>query len=223
MNELNIKRKIQLHFRRFEFKYLISYQQHQKISRIISRKLAPDPFGEPKGIYTITNLYFDSPGLKYYYQNEAGLKDRQKIRHRFYNHERDKTFWEIKRKTDAVIIKDRCFLNDYSSAMQNQIRYFNLRDRLLPTLWVEYQREAWILPANDLRATFDFNINISSSRLQDRYPRFWEKKLLPGFIVMELKFNGRLPYWIYSLMKQFSLERQALGKYQFAVQNLFKK
>lgn len=217
------KRKIQLHFRRFEFKYLISYRKYRQICKLLKNRLKPDPFAGKSGVYTVTSLYFDSPGLKYYRQNEAGLKNRQKIRHRYYNHQPQDTFWEIKRKDDVIVTKDRCLLTKTSSEMYKKMRYYQLIDRLLPTAWIEYQREPWILPYNDLRVTFDFDILISHAHARTQYPEFFDKKLYSGYIIMEIKFSGKLPYWIHRLIQQYSLDRKTLGKYQFAIPNLTDK
>lgn len=194
-----------------------------EIRELLRNRLNPDPFAGKSGAYTVTSLYFDSPGLKYYRQNEAGLRNRQKIRHRYYNHQPQDTFWEIKRKDDVIIIKDRCLLTNASPEMYKKMRYYQLTDRLLPTVWIEYQREPWVLPYNDLRITFDSKILISHAHAQTHYPNFFSKSLYPGYMVMEIKFFGKLPYWIHRIIQQYSLNRQTLGKYQYAIPNLTDK
>ena len=195
-----------LHFRRLEFKYVLTPEQHKKIQTQIRAFMIPDPYAKNKGAYTVSSLYFDSPGLRYYYENEAGLKTRQKIRHRWYNHDNSKIFWEIKRKKDAVVIKDRCLASKPTKSIKQQLDFYTLRHRLRPVLSVHYQRQPWIIPGRRFRFTFDYDLFAD------------DKELLPEKVIMELKFTGKLPFWTHRLIQQHSLERQAMGKYRLAVE-----
>ena len=213
-------RRLKLHFRRFEFKYLVSPQQHREIVSLLRPQLVPDPYGGGDGSYIVTSLYFDSPGLRYYRENEAGLEGRQKIRHRFYNDDPRELFWEIKKKRSDVVFKDRCLSSRPVAEFVRQLEYYRLWHRLAPMVWVRYLREAWQLPGGQLRITFDSGIQAVKARRKVELMPEWRKNLLSGWVVMELKYSGMLPKWIYRVISEYSLTRQPIGKYRLALEGL---
>lgn len=214
------KRRLKLHFRRFEFKYLISPQQHREIAGLLRSQMVPDPYGGGDGSYTVTSLYFDSPGLRYWRENEAGLEGRQKIRHRFYDDNPTDLFWEIKKKRSDVVFKDRCLAGRPEPELVKQLEYYRLWHRLIPVAWVRYLREAWQLPGREFRITFDSEIQAARSGGGKIFMPARRERVLPGRVVMELKYSGTLPKWIYRVISEYSLTRQAIGKYRLAVEGL---
>ncbi len=95
---------------RFEFKYVISRQIARQVEAYIDKiGLAKD--GPGHGQYTVCSLYFDTPTLKDYYEKQAGLKNRQKLRARIYeadfNHDSEKIWLEVKEKHDMFVHKNR--------------------------------------------------------------------------------------------------------------------
>ena len=71
-------------FNRFELKYLIGLQQAEQFKTGLKRYLVPDEYGRSNGRYTLSSLYYDSPDLRCYRENETGLKFRRKLRIRRY-------------------------------------------------------------------------------------------------------------------------------------------
>lgn len=219
--EVILGRRIKLHFRRFEFKYLVSSEQKNGIIKQIKPFMRLDPFVTSGSSYLVTSLYFDSPTLTFYRQNEAGLPDRKKIRLRYYDNNRKIVFKEIKRKHQDIVYKDRIVSNGSSnSSVELEIRWLTKLLHLRPTLWVKYDRQPWIDPKNNLRITFDSDITAASAKFPSDQKTTWCKKILPGFDVMELKFDGKLPWQIFNIIGKFSLIREALSKYRLAVEKL---
>ena len=109
--------KTKLHFQRFEFKYQMPLDFVEGIIPELLKYMDFDPFAQkfPDHGYTVASLYFDSVGLDCYYQKLAGVRTRKKLRIRFYPENgltpETKVFLEIKRKYDAVVVKDRLALN----------------------------------------------------------------------------------------------------------------
>lgn len=108
-----------LHFQRYEFKYFLP---ERWIPGLIER-LAPftevDPFlrREPSArtSYPVTSLYFDSWDLQSWREKEGGQLARRKVRLRTYEptfREGGPNHLEIKRRFDAVVLKDRIRLPD---------------------------------------------------------------------------------------------------------------
>ena len=67
-----------------------------------------DPHSPPTRQYLISSLYLDSPDLRLHRRSEYGEKNRFKLRLRSYSDEPDDpVFFEIKRRTDQIIRKER--------------------------------------------------------------------------------------------------------------------
>lgn len=216
-----LKRRIKLHFRRFEFKYLVSTEQKNKIIKQIQPFMYLDPFVTSGSSYLITSLYLDSPSLTFYRQNEAGLPDRKKIRFRYYDNNKKIIFKEIKRKSQDIVYKDRVLSDGPpDSPVETEIKQLTRLLHLQPTLWINYVRQPWIDPKNNLRITFDSDINTTSAKQQFSQETKWFKKILPGYNIMELKFDGKLPWQIFNIISKHSLIREALSKYRLAIEKL---
>jgi VTC domain-containing protein len=103
-----------LHFQRIELKYFLPYRWLDHFIERVSRRTNVDPWLVKEGMgrvrYPVTSLYFDSYDLSAWDEKENGQFFRRKIRLRAYHDEFSKQspcFLEIKRRLDAVVIKDR--------------------------------------------------------------------------------------------------------------------
>ena len=103
-----------LHFQRIELKYFIPYRHIDHFVERISRRTDVDPYlvreGRGRTRYPVTSLYFDSFDLMAWDEKENGQHYRRKIRLRTYEEEFSEdspVFMEIKRRLDAVVLKDR--------------------------------------------------------------------------------------------------------------------
>ena len=106
-----------LHFQRIELKYFLPYRSLDHFIERVSRRTNVDPYlvkeGKGRTRYPVTSLYFDSYDLAAWDEKENGQFYRRKIRLRTYDDEFSETvpcFLEIKRRLDAVVIKDRISL-----------------------------------------------------------------------------------------------------------------
>src|SRR3989338_4239017 len=218
-NEDILKRRIKLHFRRFEFKYLVSFDQKNLIASRLRSFMRLDPFADADSGYSVTSLYLDSPNLKFYRENEAGLGNRKKILLRFYNDKPQVTFREIKRKRQEVVYKDRILTNGQSdSPVEKEIRFLTKMFHLRPTVWVRYRRQPWINPQNNLRITFDSDIISANAKHSFNRNGLWFRPILPGYCIMEVKFDGKLPRKIFDILGKHFLIREALSKYRLAIE-----
>src|SRR3989338_6693012 len=106
-----------LRFERFEFKYVLDMETYQRVKKALANFLVPDEAvaGLPHGFYEVISLYYDSPRFFYYWEKIDGASRRKKIRVRTYRRNgkvfSQDFFLEIKRKRDAVILKDRLALD----------------------------------------------------------------------------------------------------------------
>ncbi len=230
-----------LHFRRFEFKYLLTAEQEFEIKRHIRRYVAADAFAAPYGgAYKVYSLYYDSPRYYYYWQKMDGVNRRKKIRLRTYRYDGKfypYAFLEIKRKVDAIILKDRMlidrtecerlvtesdmsgskFFTDGNGEVYAEFESERMTRSISPKILVVYDREPYLGKYNlHFRVTFDKNI-----RAAQNDNLFYDgndlEDVSDNYTVMELKYNGTLPFYMNQVIKEFNLDRVAFSKYAGAV------
>ena len=176
-----------LHFQRIELKYFLPYRYLEHFVERVSRRTNVDPYLVQEGLgrtrYPVTSLYFDSWDLSAWREKEDGQFFRRKIRLRTYTDEFSEhapCFLEIKRRLDAVVLKDRIGLpagvltpdvwpsrllphllshaeaRDETSDEAEMMRgWFNLQ----PTAIVRYQRTALVAKEDpNTRITVDHNL-----------------------------------------------------------------
>jgi len=241
------KQKNKLHFRRFEFKYLLAPEVARAIKDDINHFLKPDLHTKEKESssklrsgnqgYWVSTVYLDNDKLACFREKNDGLFARKKVRFRVYGKKRNSAvFLELKRKRGDVILKDRLVVKkkqvplileatlDYlfgwekkkngGFEVMKEYVIFKEQRRLKPVVLVTYFRQAFISDYENLRLTIDSQIkashlkDFSFSQDSDR-----EKDLLDKATVLELKFTGSLPYWLYHLLKKYNLKRQSFSKY----------
>ena len=97
----------------------------------------------------------------------------------------------------------------------NHLRVFRYKPRVI----VEYDREAYFLPYNNIRMTFDKNLStynnftkINELRKASSFPIFDEK-----MITLEVKFSNELPLHIKKeILSIIPASRASIGKYVLA-------
>lgn len=234
-----------LHFQRFEFKYLLTPDLESEIKKRILPYIKKDSFGAENktGMYEVISLYYDSPGFYYYQEKIDGVLRRKKIRLRAYRNDGKfipYAFFEIKRRHDTVILKDRFLLNmeDYEKLMKNDdfhstaairdqnrkniIEEFEWEQHLRsigPKVLINYDREPYLGAYNDnFRITFDKNIKaMQNDNLFYAGKDFEDVSGI--YTIMEIKFNGSLPHYVSEVIKEFDLQRISYSKYCNAIES----
>lgn len=232
---------------RAEHKYVVSETTAQALRGFMKAYLLPDqymPAGSPEGYY-VHSLYLDSPAYELYHETKDGVKNRYKLRMRFYDDSREApTFLEIKTRTTDSIRKHRAivskqaaesFLNGESLTTADLIggsdkaafalTEFGMRTNRLTargSAFVSYQREAFVaLEADGIRITFDRHITGKTyDPLQGLRLPADGAAVFPGQVVFEVKYSGPIPSWIRGLIHDFGLQRVSFPKYVHAVDAL---
>ena len=226
-----------LHFQRFEMKYVIPTEMVDAVREYIRSFMEKDPSLAPRAsTYDVHSLYFDSPLFYYFSQKMDGVRKRKKIRLRVYRTGPDfspNAFFEIKRKNDVVVLKDRFIFEpkrlpgfletlEIESLFAGPLPDLELaeeyrEERMLrsiqPVSLNVYTREPLLGRFNkNIRVTFDSNIRTTGSD-----SLFYEGQdfvsVSPGFTVMEVKFTGSLPFYIVDAIRRFSLSATSYSKY----------
>ena len=224
-------------FNRFELKYLINLQQAERLKSALQAYVVPDEHGHNNGRYTLSSLYYDSPDLRCYRENDDGLKFRRKLRIRRY--ETDKVFadespvfLEIKRRYDRVTQKRRTVLpyhealrlcNDRQlpdngpgdKAVVEEVYVFLWQYNLRPASIVRYDRQAFVGTEYDrgLRVTFDTALSFQAHQLHLHEQSSGLPMLPASSVVMEIKVNERIPLWLTDMIAAHNLQRVGVSKY----------
>lgn len=244
---------IQTHFERREFKFLIDEELVKRVRAMIRPFCELDPFASkrPDHRYAIESLYFDTPSMALYRANEQEISERYKLRIRTYpDVENSPAFFEVKRRYNDVIVKDRGRAPENWAAVVEQPGWFpgdgeggtiNLATEAFvarvrgkgcsPICTVEYRREAWASTIDDYaRVTFDSEIRCQPSRgaAFAVRPGSWRAidhphpsyTAIRSPTVLELKFTRAVPSWMVNTVQTLNLHRAAFSKYGRAVEAL---
>lgn len=215
---------------RHEQKYYICQADYELISRRLSLSMERDRYADRNGEYFIRSLYFDDMYDSAFRDKLDGVDSRDKYRLRTYNLTDKVIKLEKKHKDGQFIQKSSISLNRKECDELLQGNYGFLLSRrepfaremyaafatrqLRPKVIVDYVREAYVFPLEDVRVTFDKDIRTGHRGIdlfdQDlpTYP-----VLSSGDMVMEVKFNLYLPTYIRSLIQLPAEVRSAVSKY----------
>ena len=215
---------------RHELKYFISAAELANLRAKLRLSLKLDrhcPGGRP---YPIRSLYFDDIDDTAFFDKLDGVQNRDKYRIRIYNYSDATIFLERKRKMGDLIQKssvpitrrlcDQIVSGDPRGLYRSEnplLRdmFVQMRTKLLhPVVLVDYEREAYVYPVEDVRITFDLRLRSGTSCLDlfDRHAPL----ICPhdrNVEILEVKFNNYLPEHIRSLLRGTRAERSAISKY----------
>ena len=202
---------------RHEQKYFVSPGEYQILRRALDRVLQRDPNGDENNEYHIRSLYFDTMYNDAVIDKLDGVKERDKFRIRIYNFSDRLIRLECKTKVNQLISKrsqaipkllaeqliagDPAGLERTRSGLLRDMYREMVLDRLRPVVLVDYVREAYIHPAEEVRITFDKHLHTGLGSIDLFNPAV---PTVPVFdnddIIMEIKFNRVMPPYIRDLL-----------------------
>lgn len=215
---------------RFEHKYLVEYDTYLKIKDRLSKVLRLDENSIGGNGYHIRSLYFDDIYDSALYDKSAGLSDRKKYRIRIYNYSEEVIKLEIKRKYQDYTNKISTTINkeDYTKIYNGDVSdllerrnvvlnnyYLQVRNNILkPKVIVDYYREAYVLPYNQIRITFDRNLSAASPQYNIFTNDVYSKRLGDEYSrILEVKYNNFLPDFVKKVFEPFPMTRLSVSKY----------
>lgn len=215
---------------RHELKYFINPAELEALRARLRGALAMDSHCVGGRPYVIRSLYFDDIDDSAFYDKQAGVMHRDKYRIRVYHFSDKAIFLERKRKMGDLIQKssvqitrrlcDQLIEGNPAGLYkaQNpllQDMYVQMRTKLLrPRVLVDYDREAYIHPAEDVRITVDLNLRSglhSHDLFNPKVPTVCPHDR--NVEILEVKFNNYLPNYINALLHGVEAERSAVSKY----------
>ncbi len=227
---------------RHELKFFISPIQYQVLSRTLKATLNPDPNGDENNQYHIRSLYFDTAYDSALYDKINGTANRDKYRIRIYNFSDQLIRLECKSKfrdliskrsvritrdlAEQLISADPTGLESTASGLVSDT-FREMRTNLLhPVVIVDYLREAYLHPAEEVRITFDMQLRSGLNSVDMFNPYL---PTVPPFdhdeIILEVKYNQVLPPYIANLLTYALRDgacRSAISKYVYCRRFEFK-
>ncbi len=221
---------------RHELKYLINYGDAELMKQRLKPLLAPDEHAV-NGKYHIRSLYFDDYWNTAYQDKLSGVQGRKKYRIRLYNLEDDFIRLECKIKSGAYISKisapltraeaDKILNGDYGFLLHHeyelcrQFYYECMSNVMRPKVYVDYEREPYVMNAGDLRITFD-------SDVRGAYPGYgitekdmaFQYVLEPGKLILEVKFTEFLPKLVQEVLPVRAVDYSAVSKFLLCCQKV---
>ena len=221
-------------FNRYEHKYMLNREQFEKVIKVMDEHMVMDSHNKDHRIYTIANVYYDTPDDYLIRTSLSRPKYKEKLRLRSYGvpDGNSKVYLEIKKKFKGIVNKRRTALTlseayeflstgkapeikgHMNGQVMKEIEYFLKIYDLSPKVYLAYDRIAYFeKDNNDLRISFDMNIR---SR---RYDVALEKgdageKLLPDDVyLMEIKTSLAKPLWLTHMLAELDIKRNRFSKY----------
>ncbi|MFC7330156.1 polyphosphate polymerase domain-containing protein [Marinactinospora rubrisoli] len=223
-------------FNRYELKYLVPVTQEAEIRAELAARMHTDRNAGPDG-YTVWSLYYDTQGLRFYWEKIEGLKFRRKLRIRRYGDlgtgaDDCPVSVEIKQRVNRVTQKRRVLLPydlardlcdrrvriEHPGADQgfvDEVLDLVHRLELRPTAMTGYRRVPYVGTEADLglRVTLDHRVRGRDRDFDLRAESESRYIISPHFVVMEVKANERAPYWVTDMAARFGLQVQRISKY----------
>jgi hypothetical protein len=234
---------------RYEAKYVIDERLARAVRDGIRGYCSPDEHVDANGRYTVNNLYFDTPDLRFYYDTKFKQYNRFKPRVRFYGQAPDSYLWvELKHKIKNVTWKTRRRINvgewpkllEVSEPFAGPARIIRLtesfedavmRFQARPILHVRYVREPYVSNFDNYgRVTFDrcltyrlaygsFDLNPDSDMMCYDDCESTLVHSDDSPVILEIKTETLVPRWVIELVQRFELNQRGFSKYCYAIDN----
>jgi len=236
--------------RRLELKYKIPAALVPEVRERLRAVCSLDPHADPAlGGYTVNNLYFDTPTLRFYYDTKFRELTRFKLRARYYGTAAPDTMWlEVKHRQNSLIWKTRrpiaaahwedvlsgehCThrgrrMVEWPGAFEDAVFLHGARS----VAHVRYFREAYVSELESYgRVTFDTRLSFRAARGElaldapDEPWRYYDDPQTTGYpespAVLEIKVENDVPMWAVALVRSFGLVQGGFSKYCYAIDRL---
>lgn len=213
---------------RSELKFVVDEKMLQTTKRKLDLILDRDK-NQIDESYRIRSVYFDDHFDQSYYENDAGVEERQKFRIRVYDKPKNFIRLEIKEKLKGKNHKISCSITieQFNQIMDGSLRFdpnfpralaiFYIQislNNLKPVVIIEYERTAYTYDIGNVRVTFDRNISYSSD-----FKHFLDDEIIKMPLleknkhVFEVKYDKLIPEFIAQTIETGDLDRSTFSKY----------
>ena len=226
---------VQLNFKRYEIKYLLTNEQRDRLRILMDRYMVADEWGPS----TVCNVYYDTPSRVLVRRSAEHPDYKEKVRIRSYGIRKPDAplFLELKKKYDGVVYKRRCTISaDRAQALlagkgdpQTQIereldftckRYGGLE----PAFFIAYDREAFYAKDDhEFRMTFDRRVRTRDYDLRLDVSDEAEQLLDDDLTLLEVKAGGAIPLWLVEFLSGEGIYKVRFSKVGIAWQRQLTK
>lgn len=214
---------------RNEKKYIISTESFRTLNSYFSKLLHPDKHNQAEG-YIVRSLYFDTYSNTDYFEKLDGLERRKKIRLRIYDTGTNTAKLEVKHKSGQYQLKQSLTLKrddalklmegfysvllNYDHDFAKKLFIMMSNEGYRPKSIIEYKRIAFVLPENNIRLNFDYNILATESNYELYSPSL---NLYPIFhldnMIFEVKYNRFLLSYLKDVISKCNKTETSFSKY----------
>lgn len=221
-------------FSRKEEKYIVTKEIYEKIIKAAGSRIVADEYSKNNSFYQICNIYYDTKDNNLIRTSLQKPKYKEKIRLRSYGtpNKNTKVYLEIKKKYKGCVNKRRTTfmlseaykfttsgeipeIKDYMNPqIMKELSYAIKTYQISPKVYLAYQRRAFFGSDNpEFRLTFDKNIITRREDIALEYGVFGERIIDANEMIMEVKYNERMPLWFIQILRDYSLEKASFSKY----------
>ncbi len=214
---------------RHELKYYINPAELEALKRRLLAVMRLDAHCRGGRPYNVRSLYFDDAFDSAYFDKVDGVRTRDKYRLRIYNASDAVIFLERKRKMGDLIQKsslrvtrrlaERLIAGDPRGLQRAETpllreMYAAMRLGVLrPAALVEYDRLAFVHPAETTRVTFDMRLRAAVTNPDLFSPGVMLRPFDEPLEILEIKFDSCFPAHLRALLDGMTAQRCAISKY----------
>ena len=215
---------------RHELKYAINNLEYSYLKSRLKTIMDSDLNVNEAGEYHIRSLYFDDIVDSSYNQKENGVFQRKKYRIRIYNRSDSIIKLELKEKFGSFISKASRTISRklYEEIINNTVCIENFKDdqfllefyvqmrtnTLRPKVIVDYIREPYISQFENVRITFDKELKVVTNTNDIFHDSpVLISPIITGDMILEVKYDNRLPEHIRSALQVARNQQLAISKY----------
>lgn len=223
---------------RTERKFLLNLAEATALRGKLDAMLHRDAHAGLDG-YSVRSLYFDTADDQDFYEKEAGIEVRRKIRLRIYSPDDRFAFLEMKQKKgtfqhkrslkmtreDArqLIAGDYDVLLGYQEPFAAECGAKMMAQFYHPVTIVEYKRVPYVGKENQIRITLDSRIEATESCFDLFSDKLNMNPVMdPSQTVLEVKYNGFLLSYYRDILNQVDRSEISVSKYVLARQHSFR-
>ena len=223
---------MQLTFKRYEYKYLVTRKQADAVTAILLEYMVPDKYGT----YWVQNLYYDTENWAVICKSMDKPLYKEKLRMRCYGipEESSNVFLELKKKYAGEVNKRRVALpistllqpirdviEGEDSQIARELAFYMKVNPVEEKMFIAFLRTAYSGIEDDkLRVTFDKNIRYRLDKLDFYHPEEGQEVLDEEYQVMEIKTRNGIPLWLSRLLSENSIYKSSYSKYGTCFTNL---
>lgn len=215
---------VQLTFKRYEIKYLLTNEQRDRLRILMNLHMAPDEWGAS----TVCNVYYDTPSRLLVRRSAEHPDYKEKVRIRSYGVAKpgSPVFVELKKKYDGVVYKRRCTMEptraaellagrgDPKTQIERELDFTCRRyGGLEPAFFIAYDREAFYAKDDhEFRMTFDRRVRSRTYDLRLDATDQAHQYLDDDLALLEVKAAGAIPLWLVEFLSGEGIRKVSFSK-----------